>query len=189
MTFGKSLANSVVLMAILMVISAAPALALEHATVGILTHVDSAVKHIVVKTADGTEEVFRFTARTVVGGAKEAKKGTVASYFVGKEGTHVVVRFTGEGTVKTAVGIDDLGKGATKIGEGMVVGTDKVAHTVTVKTKDGGEETYHVASNATVDTDHGVVNGTEYVARNGEKVTVHYTEDAGKKVAHFIKHM
>jgi hypothetical protein len=42
-------------------LTALPAVALEHVTEGVVTRVDSAAKKIVVKTADGTEEVFKFT--------------------------------------------------------------------------------------------------------------------------------
>jgi len=169
--------------------TALPAMALEHATEGIVTRVDSVAKKIAVKTADGTEEVFKFTGKTAVHAAKGVKTGAVDSYLAGKEGTHVVVHYTGEGADKTAVAVDDFGKDTVKVGEGTVTGLDKAGHTVTVKTEDGSEETYHVAKDATVDTEHGVVKGTEYTAKKGEKVSVHYTEEAGKKVAHFIKHL
>ena len=69
-----------------------------------------------------------------------------------------------------------------------ITGIDKAGHTVTVKTDEGSEETYHIAKDAAVDTEHGAVKGTEYTAKKGEKVSVHYTDEAGKKVAHFIKH-
>jgi hypothetical protein len=38
-----------------------------------------------------------------------------------------------------------------------------------------------------VDTEHGVVKGTDYVAKEGDQVVVHYTEDGGKKVVRFFK--
>ena len=64
---------------------------------------------------------------------------------------------------------------------------------VAAKTVLGGEAEIsladHIAKDATVDSEHGVVKGTEYTAKEGEKVTVHYTEEAGKKVAHFIKRL
>ena len=37
--------------------------------------------------------------------------------------------------------------------------------------------------------ERGIVKGSVYAAKKGEKVTVHYTERAGNKVVHFIKHM
>jgi len=174
---------------IVAVATALPALALQHATEGVITRVDSAAKKIAVKTVDGTEEVFKFTGKTAMYAAKGFKTGAVDTYLAGKEGTHVVVHYTGEGAEKTAVAVDDFGKDTVKVGKGTVTGLDKAGHTVTVKTEDGSEETYHIAKDAAVDTEHGAVKGSEYTAKKGEKVSVHYTEEAGKKVAHFIKHL
>ena len=171
------------------VAAAAPALALQHASEGVITRVDSAGKKVAIKTADGTEEVFKFTGKTAMHGAKGAKTGAVDAYLAGKEGTHVVVHYTGEGAEKTAVAVDDFGKGTVKVGKGTVTGLDKAGHTVTVKTEEGTEETFDVAKGAAVDTEHGSVKGTEFTAKKGEKVTVHYTEEGGKKIAHFIKHL
>jgi len=185
------------------VAAAAPALALQHASEGVITRVDSAGKKVAIKTADGTEEVFKFTGKTAMHGAKGAKTGAVDAYLAGKEGTHVVVHYTGEGAEKTAVAVDDfgkgtvkvgkgtvkVGKGTVKVGKGTVTGLDKAGHTVTVKTEEGTEETFDVAKGAAVDTEHGSVKGTEFTAKKGEKVTVHYTEEGGKKIAHFIKHL
>jgi len=177
------------LLLIVAVTAAVPALAVQHATEGVITRVDSAAKKIVVKTADGTEEVFKFTEKTAMHAAKGAKTGAVDSYLAGKEGTHVVVHYTGEGADKTAVAVDDFGKDTVKVSKGTVTDFDKAGRTVTLKTEDGSEQTYHVAKDAAVDTEHGVVKGTEYAARKGENVSVHYTEEAGQKIAHFIKHM
>jgi|SRR5579862_614122 len=175
--------------AILLLIVASPVWAVTHAKAGVLTRVDSKAKTIAIKTADGTEEVFKFTGKTAVRGGEAAKAGAVDTYLAGKEGTHVVVRYTEEGSEKTATGVEDFGKDTMKFAKGSVVKTDHAAHTVTVKAEDGSEETYHVAKDATVDSAHGVVKGTEYAAKNGAHVTVHYTEEAGKKVAHFIKEL
>ncbi len=100
--------------------AAVPALALEHATEGVITHVDSAAKKIAVKTADGTEEVFKFTGKTAMHAAKGVKTGAVDTYLAGKEGTHVVVHYTEEGAEKTAVAVDDFGKDTVKVGKGTV---------------------------------------------------------------------
>jgi|HubBroStandDraft_6_1064221.scaffolds.fasta_scaffold373905_2 hypothetical protein len=160
-----------------------------HAVEGVVSKVDLTGKTIVVKTADGTEHAFKYTEKTTVRGVKDtghvAKVGAVDTYMKGKEGTTVLVHYTGEGAEKSAVGFRDLGKDTVKVSEGTVTKIDKAARTVTVKTEDGSEATYHVAKDATVDTGHGLMKGADY-AKEGEKVTVHYTEDAGKKVAHFI---
>ena len=181
------------LLCVTLIAIALPAFALEHAVAGTVTKVDSKAKTIVVKTADGAEEAFKFTGHTAMhaakGGGELAKKGAVDTYLAGKEGTHVVVHYSGEGAEKTATAVDDFGKGALKASKGTVQSADKAGHTVTLKTEDGAEETYRVAKDASVDTQHGIVKGSEYAAKKGEKVTVHYTEEAGNKVAHFIKHM
>ncbi len=59
----------------------------------------------------------------------------------------------------------------------------------TIKSEDGTEATCHVAKDATIDTERGVVKGSELAAKNGEKVTVHYSEDAGEKLVHLLRHV
>jgi arginine repressor len=164
-----------------------------HAVSGAVTKIDKDAKTIAVKTADGTEHVFHYTEKTTVrdahAAAKGAKAGALDTYFAGKEGTHVIVRYTEKGADKTASSVDDFGKDAMKVSEGTVTKVDKAAHTVKIKTEDGAETTYDWGKDATVDTEHGVVKGSQYVAKEGDKVVVHYTEDAGKKVVHFFKGM
>lgn len=186
-TPGQALSRFAVVTATSILLIALPALAFVHASEGIITRIDSAAKTIAVKTADGTEEVFKFSGNTAMHAADGVKTGALDTYLAGKEGTHVVVRYTGKGADKTAVAIDDFGKDSLKVSKGVVTGVDKSAHTVTVKTEGAPDATYHVAKDATVDTEHGVVRGTEYTAKEGEQVSVHYSEEAGKKVAHFIK--
>jgi len=164
-----------------------------HAVGGVVTKVDSTAKTVAVKTADGSEQVYKYTAKTTVHASKEVAKGvstaSVDTYLAGKEGTHVVVHYTVEGADKTAVGFEDFGKDGLKVSKGTVTHVDHAAHTVTIKTEDGTEETYHVAKDVAVDTEHGVVKGVETSTKEGEHVTVHYTESAGRKVAHLIKHL
>ncbi len=173
-----------------LIVAALPALAVEHAVTGTVSKIDAKGKTIAIKTADGAEQVFHYTEHTAVKAAEGVGKGVktagVDTYLAGKEGTQVVVHYTGEGANKTAVGVDDLGKKTVKASQGTVTKVDKTAHTITLKTKEGSEETYHVAKNATMDTKNGVVKGADY-AEKGAKVTVQYTEEAGQKVVHFIK--
>ena len=162
-----------------------------HAVSGAVTKIDKDAKTIGVKTADGTEHVFHYTEKTTVRGskatAKDVKAGAVDTYFAGKEGTHVVVRYTEKGAEKTAASVDDFGKDTIKVSEGTVTKVDKAAHTVSVKTADGAETTYGWGKDATIDTEHGVVKSSQFVAKEGDKVVVHYSEDAGKKIVHFFK--
>lgn len=161
-----------------------------HAVAGAVTKVDKTAKTIAIKTADGTEHVFKFTERTAIRTSTEAaqgaKTGALDTYFAGKEGTHVVVRYIGKGADKTATVVEDFGKDTLKAGKGTVTHIDRAARTVAIKTEDGAEATYKMGSQAVVETDHGVVKGTRYALKEGDKITVHYTEDAGEKVIHFF---
>jgi hypothetical protein len=54
---------------------------------------------------------------------------------------------------------------------------------MSVKTADGGGETYRLTGGAAKDAGKDIGEGAEKSA----KVTVYYTEEAGHKVAHFFK--
>lgn len=116
-----------------------------------------------------------------------AKSGALDTYFAGKEGTQVIVRYTVKGADKTASSVDDYGKDAFKVGRGTITKLDKGAHTIAIKSDDGVESTYDLTKDAAVDTEQGVVKGTEYTAKEGDKVVVHYTEDAVRKSSGFSK--
>lgn len=158
---------------------------------GAVTQVDKKAKTIAIKTTDGTEDVFKYTEHTAIhdshAAAHGAKMGVVDTYFKGKEGSHVVVRYMGAGADKTATMLDDFGKDSLKVGRGTVTHVDRAARTVAIKTETGAEVTYKLGSEGVVETEHGVVRADRYVAKEGDKVVVHYTEDAGGKLVRFIK--
>jgi hypothetical protein len=153
------------------------------AVTGTVKKIDAGTKTVVVKTADGAEETFHYVGKTTVHGAEATAKGTKEALHGLKEGSEVAVHYTAKGTEKTANEIDHLGKDGMRATEGTVKTIDRGAKTLTVKTVDGAEETYHIADRAVRDTAKGVGEGTEKAA----KVTVYYTEEGGKKVAHFFR--
>ena len=89
-------------------------------------------KTIAIKATDGSEQVFKFTERTAIRTSVEAeqgaKMGALDSYFAGKEGTKVVVRYMGRGADKTATVVEDFGKESLKAGKGTVTHVDRAAH-------------------------------------------------------------
>ena len=190
MTRCKAISKALLLMCAVALAGSALAQDVVHAVAGAVTRVDKTGKTIAIKTADGSEQVFRFTEHTAirssVEAAKGAKAGALDTYFAGKEGTRVVVRYMGKGTEKTATLVDDFGKDTLKTGKGTVTHVDRAARTVSVKTESGAEETYKLGSEAVVETDHGVVRGSRYLAKEGDKVAVHYTEEGGTKVVRFF---
>jgi hypothetical protein len=149
------------------------------AVVATVKTVDHGTKTVVVKTADGTEATFRYTGKTVSHGAEATAHASKDAFEGAKEGDQVIVHYTVKGAVKTASEVDHIGKEGLKASEVVVKSVDRGAKTVTVKTAEGGEETYHLTVEAGKETGKGL--------DKAGKVTVYYTEDAGKKVAHFFK--
>jgi hypothetical protein len=149
------------------------------AVVATVKTVDKGTKTVVVKTADGTEHTFHFLGRTIAHGAKATAHGSKDAFEGMKEGDDVIVHYTVKGTEKTAEEVDHVGKDGMKASVVAVKSVDRAAKTVTVKTAEGAEETYHLTVRASKETGKGF--------DKAGKVTVYYTEDAGKKVAHYFK--
>lgn len=153
---------------------------------GTIEKVDTGAKTVAVKTADGSVETVKFTEKTTVHGLKDAGKG---SDLAGKEGGHVIVHTVGEGADKTAHSVEWVGDKTVHTTEGTVEDVGKGSKMIAVKTADGTKETFVVADHATVSTGKDVARYSVSGAKKGEHVTVYYTEDAGKKIAHVFKHL
>lgn len=153
------------------------------AVAGTVKAVDSATKTVVVKAADGTEHTFHVATRATVHGTEALGKGSMDAFHALKDGNEVVVHYTVKGAVKTADEFDRIGKDGLHVTEGTVKGIDRGAKTITLKTGDGAEATYHFTAHVTAETGKDVADG----AVKAGKVTVYYTDEAGRKVVHFFK--
>jgi hypothetical protein len=174
------------LLALCFAVAVARADDVTHVVSGTIEKVDAGAKTIAVKTADGTVETVKFTGKTTVHGLKDAAKG---ADLAGKEGGHVIVHTTGEGADKTAHSVEWVGDKTVHTTEGTVEDVGKGTKTVAVKTADGTKEVFEVSGRATVDTGKTVGRYSVAGAKKGERVTVYYTEEAGKKIAHVFKHL
>lgn len=163
-----------------------PALAAQDGsdtTEGTIHKIDHKAKVMIVKTATGAEHTFRLAEHAVVRGGKAAGKGASAGAHDLKTGTEVVVHYSVKGTEKTAEEIDHIGKDGLKAVKGTIRAIDWSAKTVAVKTVEGTELTFKLTERSAVETGRYFGKGTEKAA----KVTVYYTEEAGRKVGHFFK--
>jgi hypothetical protein len=149
------------------------------AVAGTVRVVDKGAKTVVVKAADGSEHTIHFVGRTASHGATATASGSKDAFLAMKEGDEVIVHYTVKGTVKTAEEVDHLGKDGLKMGVVAVKSVDHGAKTVTVETAGGAEETYHLTTAAARETGKGL--------DKGGKATIYYSEEGGKKVAHFFK--
>jgi hypothetical protein len=142
---------------------------------GTVKKVDKATKTVVVKSEDGTEHTIKVTDQATVHGTKEGFDGL-------KEGSEVVARCTVNGTEKTADDLGKIGKDGMKVTKGTITKIDKGSKTIVVKSGDGSEKAFEYTDSAAKDMGRAVGEGTE----KGARVTVYYTDEAGKKIAHFF---
>ena len=150
---------------------------------GTITKLDSAGKTTVVKTKDGTEHTIKFADKTTVHGVEATATGGKDAFHGLTEGTEVVAHYTTKGTEKTAVEVDKVGKDGIKAVDGTVTHIDRAGKTLAVKAADGTEQMFRLSDHAATDAGKDIAKGSEKSA----KVTVYYTEEAGKKTAHFFE--
>jgi hypothetical protein len=147
---------------------------------GTISKMDSSTKTIVVKAADGTEHTLHFVAKTTVLGTEAGAKDTFHGL---QQGSEVVAHYTTTGAEDSAAEVDMVGKGGLKASEGTISKLDRGGKDLAVKSADGTEQTFKLA-------DHAAQDGAKDVDKAAEKsakVTVYYTEEAGKKIAHFFE--
>lgn len=151
-----------------------------HAVHGTISRIDSTAKTIVVRTADGTEHTLHFIGKTTVHGTEAGAKDTFHGL---KEGSEVVAHYTTKGAAETALEVDKVGKDGMKTMTGTVKEIDRGGRKLVVASSDGTEETFRLTDHATAD----AAKDLDKAAEKSAKVTVYYTEDAGKKIAHFFE--
>ena len=170
-------------LAVLIVFSVRAAQDAVSAVHGTITKLDSSSKTMVVKTKDGTEHTLHFTEHTTVEGADKTAAGAKDSFKGLSEGSEVVAHYTAKGTEKSATEVEKVGKGGLKYMDGTVTKVGSDGKTVVVKAADGTEHTFDVAGRDTAEAAKGVGKG----AGKAGKTTVYYTEEGGKKGAHFFE--
>jgi len=170
----------IVAVAVFAVLAARAADDVVSAVHGTVTKTDAATKTIAVKTADGTVHTFKWTGKTVTHGTEV---GATDTFHGVKEGSEVAVHYTVKGADKSAVEVDRLGKDGVKSVDGVVTKVGEGGKTVTVKTADGTEKVFTTAGRDTADAAKDLGKGADKTG----KVTVYYTEEGGKAVAHFFQ--
>lgn len=150
---------------------------------GTITKLDSATKTMVVKTKDGTEHTVHFVDKTAVWGADKTAAGAQDAFKGLSEGSEVVVHYTAKGSEKTATEVDKVGKDGLKSVDGTITKVGADGKTVVVKAADGTEQTFTVVGHDTAESARSIGKAADKTG----KTTVYYTEEGGKKVAHFFE--
>jgi phosphotransferase system IIA component len=150
---------------------------------GLISDIDTTTKTIGIKTSDGVDHSVHFTERTVVHGGALSQSAAKASWHGIARGDEVVVHLTDHGTRTTAVEVDRIGKDGLKSVDGTVREIDRTGRRLVLETDDGAESVFRMTGQSTIDSGKDIAKG----ASKGSRITVYYTEDVGKKVAHFFE--
>lgn len=181
---------AVVLAAGVLMVGPASAQEVVHALSGTLTSVNAQSKTIQVRTNDGSEGTFNFPAqssKTEVSFDRDAKgRATPVSTF-SKVNDQVVVYFYGNGSVRTAVGIQDLGSAPLDTVEGTVTNYNKHSHEMTIKDSSGKEQKFQIDPKAMADSMMGAVPADRFSPSKGDNVRVIATKGTGTETALFIR--
>jgi hypothetical protein len=133
---------------------------------------------IVVTTIDGVEHVYTFSKDLIVHGGKgdgvEALEGLRA-------GSTVVVHYRLEAAAPSATEVDIVGEPGLRITEATVVDISKNRSQITVRWDSGRTETLTLTPNAAAET-------VQFTPGDDlAKVIVYYSDEKGRKVAHFFR--
>jgi hypothetical protein len=150
---------------------------------GTVTKLDSASKTMAVKTKDGAVHTVHFMDTTAVWGADKTAAGAKEAFKGLSEGSEVVVHYTAKGSESTATEVYKVGKDGLKSVDGTVTKIGEGGKTVMVKAADGTEQTFQTAGKDSAD----AAKSVGKAADKAGKTTVYYTEEGGKKIAHFFE--
>jgi hypothetical protein len=139
-----------------------------------------AANTIIVTTIDGVEHVYHFTKDLVVHGGKGRGVDALEGL---REGSTVVVHSTVNGVDEAAREIDRIGDEGLKVTEGVVTRIERGRKQITIRFDNGKSETLRLTDRAAAELGKDV----EQAATDAVKVIVYYSDETGRKVAHFFK--
>ena len=135
---------------------------------------------VVVTTMDGIEHVYHFTKDLIVHGGKKPGLDALEGL---REGTTVVVHETSGGAQASAEEIDVVGDQGLKITEGMVTNIDRRKEEITIRYSNGKTETFRMTSRVAAESEQAIGES----GKSGTRIVVYYSDEAGRKVAHYFK--
>ena len=147
---------------------------------GTMKKVYRAANTVIVTTIDGVEHVYHFTKDLLVHGGKGPGVDALEGL---REGTTVVVHYTVEGAEQSATEIDRVGDEGLKVTEGVVARIDRGRKQITIRFDNGKTEDLRLTDRAAADAGKDL----DQAGAGGTKVIVYYTDEGGRKVAHFFK--
>src|SRR5579859_3740471 len=125
---------------------AANAQEVVHALAGTVMSVNPTQHTITIKTDDGSEGLFKDLMKSNVSYEfdRNVRAAAVPASSFTRKGAPVIVYYFGDGDVRTAVALQDLGAGPLQKISGAVTKFNKPAHLLTIKDATGATESFHV---------------------------------------------
>ena len=147
---------------------------------GTTSNVYRALNVVVVQAIDGVEHVIHYTKDLLVHGGKDTGGDALQGL---EQGTTVVVHYTVNGAEETAQEIDRVGDQGLKKTEGVIARVDRRRKQITVRFDDGDTETLQLTDRAAAEAETDL----STAPKDGARVVVYYSDEAGRKVAHYFK--
>ena len=159
-----------------------------HALTGTVSSIDPAAKTITVYTDNQSKGVFKdlTNQQKDVRFDKKVRAVATSADAFNKKGAYVIVYYFGDGTVRTTVGLRNLGAGPFTRSSGTVAKFDSKEHSISIKEQSGVVDSFKVTSDTVAETDTGVTEGLKYHPEKGDQVQVIATGANGTAIAQFI---
>ena len=160
-----------------------------HALSGTFQHVDPQSKTIQVATNDGSEGTFSFQSHsgtTEIAFERDVQDRVTPAASFDKAKEPVIVYYYGDGALRTAVGVQDLGPGPLDIVEGVVTRLERRHQQISIRDSSGTERTFPIDPKAMADSPAGAVPANRLSAAKGDHVRVIATKTTGAETALFI---
>ena len=159
-----------------------------HAVSGTVTSINPKIHMIDISTDDGSSGHFEFLKKTdpPVDFDKNVRADAVDVDKFTNKGAHVILYFVGQGDVRTAVAVHDLGDGSFAESSGSVVRINRHDHLLTIKNSSGVEESFRIDPKTVADTPTGVLEGFNLDYSKGDQVRVTAAQANGGETALLI---
>ena len=155
---------------------------------GTLSSIDAKAKTITITTDDGSEGLFKDLTRsaTPFDFDRNLRENTTAADASMKKGTHVTIFYFGDGDVRNAVALQNLGSTPVEKVRGTIYKMEKRDHLLEIKDASGNIKSFHIGAKTVADTAMGAVDGLKYDPDKGDQVQVISIPGNGGSTALYI---
>lgn len=166
-----------------------PAQEIIHATTATVIKVDTPSSSLIVRKANQSTTMFQIKQplTTKISFDPALHFSSMTTDMSLNPDTNIIIYYFGFST-KVVVAVKDLGKEALNV-TGIISLIDKGEHAISVTGDNGTQNVCYITKDTAVETSLGVVLGSKYSPKKGQKVKMVCTQESGKQTAQFIEPM